>query len=196
MGYALRPGSRIEGLGALSKGIGLAFLFVVGTSIIAASNEYFEIEDLNRDSLEAEFDETSTQTTQGGSSFAAPDPFSPIGYPYAIVTVIMRPFPFEVDNLQMAITSAEGLLLAALLTKSLPRIVRTPGLLRQTPYLAVAISYVLVFAFAFASIGNFGILARQRVQMLPFLFILLCLPLPGSASTTTGRARKSTAAGT
>jgi hypothetical protein len=29
---------------------------------------------------------------------------------------------------------------------------------------------------AFASISNFGILARERVQLLPFFFVLLAVP--------------------
>jgi hypothetical protein len=33
--------------------------------------------------------------------------------------------------------------------------------------------YVLMFAFGFGTIANFGILARQRSQVVPFLFVLL-----------------------
>ena len=33
--------------------------------------------------------------------------------------------------------------------------------------------YALLFCLAFSSIGNFGVLARQRVQLLPFLLALL-----------------------
>ena len=32
------------------------------------------------------------------------------------------------------------------------------------------------FIFAFASIGNFGILVRQRVQLYPFLLVLVAIP--------------------
>jgi hypothetical protein len=33
--------------------------------------------------------------------------------------------------------------------------------------------YSLGFSITFASVGNFGIIARQRAQLLPFLFVLL-----------------------
>jgi hypothetical protein len=35
---------------------------------------------------------------------------------------------------------------------------------------------VLVFVYAFSSFSNFGLLARQRVQALPFLLVLYALP--------------------
>jgi hypothetical protein len=35
---------------------------------------------------------------------------------------------------------------------------------------------VLAFIFAFGTIGNFGILARERSQVMPYIFVLLALP--------------------
>ena len=46
----------------------------------------------------------------------------------------------------------------------------------KSSYAMFAAAYVLLFAFAFASINNFGILARQRVQMFPLMLVLLALP--------------------
>ncbi len=40
-------------------------------------------------------------------------------------------------------------------------------------YLAFDVVYVSLFVFFFSTIANFGILVRQRVQLLPFLFVLL-----------------------
>ena len=38
-----------------------------------------------------------------------------------------------------------------------------------------AISLVL-FVFALGTVSNFGILSRQRSQVMPFVFVLLCVP--------------------
>jgi hypothetical protein len=42
------------------------------------------------------------------------------------------------------------------------------------------VAFILVYAsgfvVAFASISNFGILARERVQLLPFFLVLLAAP--------------------
>ena len=51
-----------------------------------------------------------------------------------------------------------------------------------------AVVYLLIFFFAFGTISNFGILARQRSQAMPFVFVLLALyprrsarPMPAAA---------------
>jgi hypothetical protein len=36
--------------------------------------------------------------------------------------------------------------------------------------------YALAFIYAFSSLANFGILARERSQLLPVLFVVLCIP--------------------
>ena len=48
--------------------------------------------------------------------------------------------------------------------------------LRRWPYVAFILVYAAGFVVAFASIANFGILARERVQLLPFFLVLLAMP--------------------
>ena len=70
------------------------------------------------------------------------------------------------------------------------------GLRDQLPRLALG--YVLAFAAACSAVGNFGILARQRSLMFPFLFVFLAVALAdeagargapaGYSSSTPGRA--------
>ena len=45
-----------------------------------------------------------------------------------------------------------------------------------TPYLVFAALCVVTFGVAFASIGNLGILTRQRSLVLPLLLVFWCLP--------------------
>ena len=189
VGYALRPGSRFGEMSLLPKAIGLLFLFAVSGVIIGASNNYFGIDELSRNSVDQQLQDTSEQTTQGGSSFSPPNANSPIGFPVAVVTVLFRPFPFEADNSQMLLTSIEGLVLAGLLGAALPRMIKTPAMLRRWPYVAMSAAYVVVFIYAFSSIGNFGILARQRIQMLPFIFVLVSLPRTRQAGAVPVRPR-------
>jgi hypothetical protein len=77
------------------------------------------------------------------------------------------------------LTSVEGLALLALCVASLRRLVRLPVELFRRPYAACALVYVFAFIYAFSSIVNFGILARQRAQLLPILFVILCIPRTG-----------------
>jgi hypothetical protein len=39
----------------------------------------------------------------------------------------------------------------------------------------LALAYTAMFVFAFGAIANFGILARERSQLVPFLFVFLAL---------------------
>ena len=48
--------------------------------------------------------------------------------------------------------------------------------MRDSPYVAYSVGIVLSFTYAFSAFSNFGILARQRVQVLPFFLVLLCIP--------------------
>ena len=56
------------------------------------------------------------------------------------------------------------------------RLARLPLELVRRPYVAFALVYTFAFIYAFSSLGNFGILARERSQLLPVLFVVLCVP--------------------
>ncbi len=45
-----------------------------------------------------------------------------------------------------------------------------------TPYVVFALLCVVTFGVAFASIGNLGILTRQRSLILPLVLLFWCLP--------------------
>ena len=46
----------------------------------------------------------------------------------------------------------------------------------RTPYVVFALAYTAMFVLAFSAIGNFGLLTRQRTQVLPFVLVLLAMP--------------------
>lgn len=119
---------------------------------------------------------TENRTSTGGSEFQAHPVTGPFDLPIATVNVLIRPFPWEAHNAQTLIAAGEGLLLAALIVASRRRLLETARQLRHHPYLVYALAYTLVFIAAFSFISNFGILARQRSQLLPLLFVLLSLP--------------------
>jgi hypothetical protein len=64
-----------------------------------------------------------------------------------------------------------------MLLVSWKRLKAFPSLARKRPYLVFAGAFVVVFSIAFSFVGNFGILARQRTQMLPAATVFLGLPL-------------------
>lgn len=182
--YFLRRGSGMGALGPVSKAVGLVVL-LVGFSLIAAQAErFFGFEDLTTSSLGDALERTEQQTTTGGSAYEPVVVRNPLQYPWAVVTVLVRPFPTEADNGQMLFTSLEGFALIALIAFSVTRTSSFRATLTRRPYVAFALVYVGMFCFAFAAMGNFGILARQRVQVLPLLFVLLAVTTGRSATPT------------
>ena len=101
---------------------------------------------------------------------------NPLKYPLAAVTVLFRPFPFEAGNVVAALSALEGIFLIYLMVKEWARLRSLGRMMRRSPYVAYCVGVVLMFIYAFSALSNFGILARQRVQVLPFFLVLLCLP--------------------
>jgi hypothetical protein len=73
-------------------------------------------------------------------------------------------------------SSLEGLAFLTLCLLALRRLVRLPVEVLRRAYVAFSVAYTCLFVYAFSSIVNFGILARQRTQLLPVLFVVLCIP--------------------
>ncbi len=162
----------------LTKGAGAFILVVAAWILITQSAEWLGIDDLSWQAVVDEMEWAAGQTAQGGSAFEPVPLDSPFGVPAAIVTLLFRPFPWEAGNVQMLAQSLEGVALIALTVASWPRLKTLPGVMRRNPYVVFSAVYVLIFILAFAEFANFGILARQRVLMMPFFLVLLALPRP------------------
>lgn len=156
----------------------LLLIVVVIGSVAAASSvtRLFADKAGEATSMQDAFNKTLKLTQVGNSKFQPVAVSSPLSLPAAVVSVFIRPFPWEVGNSATAISSVEGLVLAVTLVASHRRIRSIGKLLFQRPLLLFAFAYVMMFTVAFSNIGNFGILARQRTQALPLLVFLIALP--------------------
>lgn len=166
-------GSGVAGL--FTRMFGVLFLVVAGALLAPRVATFLNIDDVGGSGFTDSLDEVQRRTSQGGSGFTPAEISTPLDYPWAFVTVLFRPFPFEVSSAATAISALEGLLLLSLLVVSARRIARLPATLIRNGYAAYAAAFAFMFVYVFAFIGNFGILARQRVQLLPFLFVLIAM---------------------
>ncbi len=160
----------------LTKVMGVAAMVATAVVLAGQSAEFLELEEVTWEGLASEIEERSDLASQGGSEFESTPVTSPFQLPAAALTVMFRPFPYEASNVQLLVQSLEGLMLLVLLVGARHRLRALPRLMRTTPFLTFAVVYVLGFVWAFSGIGNFGILARQRVLMLPLLLVVLALP--------------------
>ena len=127
---------------------------------------------LNTQEVEEFTAQVENQTEQGGSSFDAQTVTSPAQVPEATIRVLFRPLVHEAHNLQAQLSSLESSILLVLTALALPRIIRNIKMVRRYPYLAFSMFFTGGFIIAFSSIGNAGILSRQRVQVIPFFLVL------------------------
>jgi hypothetical protein len=191
-GVALLIGRRVRGSSraltpvSVAKVAGLVLVLAVGAGLSSRVSEFLDANDI--DSVDSAIATNVDRTTQGGSSFEPADPQNPLGYARAAVTILFRPFPQEASGYDGMGTAFEALFLAGLAVASWRRLATIPFRLRRDPYVAYALSVVLMLIFALGTIGNFGILSRQRSQIVPFVFVLLSLTVaktdeePASAS--------------
>ena len=120
-------------------------------------------------------EKTAKQSSIGNSAFAPAMVSNPVEVPWGVTSVLFRPFPWEANGGSL-IAAGESALLAGLFVVSAGRLHTLWTLVRRRAYLVFMLAFTIEFAIAFSYIGNFGILARQRVVMLPAVLVLLALP--------------------
>ncbi len=161
-----------------AKVVGVGVLLVAGAFLIGQVQGFLEIDSLDPAAINQELDRTSQRTvdSEGGSNFAPDRPRTPLDFPLAFVSVVLRPFPTDAHNPQAWISSLETTLVAGVLLLSLRRLLRLPAQGLRWPYLLMSATFVALFVYSFSSIANFGLLARERTQLWPFLFALVAAP--------------------
>jgi hypothetical protein len=174
-------------LGSIAKLFALAALMTVAVLLFGRIQSYLVEKGIDpAEGVNSVLAESARRTNAGGSSFQASSSSPSVAsLPYATVTILFRPFPFEAHNAQAAVTALESTMLLCLTIARRRSIWRAVRGLRRRPYVAFILVYAAGFVVAFASIANFGILARERVQLLPFFLVLLAAPRSRRAAPAT-----------
>ena len=102
-----------EGSGnVLVRSLGLVVVAVLVAFSIGQGAEFLGIEDLSLSSVETSLDDQKERSAQGGSSFDNGGNYlSPVNLPRGIVTVLLRPFPWETDTPFQLLASLESAIL-------------------------------------------------------------------------------------
>jgi hypothetical protein len=158
--------------------VGLLAAAGLAAVVVQTAQSYVGLEEIGTQAVLQNIEERQG-TARGGSAFEQVDVSTPAGLAMAIPTIIFRPFPWEAHNTEALMASLEGVLLLALVVSRWRSVIHTVRAARHDGYALLLVVYVLLFVFFFSSIGNFGILARQRAsQLFPFLFMLIALRGP------------------
>ena len=153
----------------------IVMVAVAAAVVVNVTANFLQLDTVSASSVTGALNKVEHNSAEGDSTFTAHPVSSPLGLPGAIITVLFRPFPWEAGNLVMLASSAESILFVAFIVLSWRRWYYFPRLLRRYPYLMMALMVILLFVIAFSTIGNFGLLVRQRSTILPLVLVPLCL---------------------
>jgi hypothetical protein len=180
VGYLFRkPREDLRELAPVAKGIAMALVGVVALVFLIKASEFLKENGIQTDQgVTTALRDVTYRTTTGESSFAPSVLESPFRAPIAVLTVLFRPFLFEAHNMQALAAALEGTFLLGLSLVRFRWGLAALRSLRRQPYVAFAAAYAALFIVAFSSFANFGLLARERVQLFPLYVLLLSIPPP------------------
>jgi hypothetical protein len=177
-----------EDSASLFKPIGLVVVGFLVVFTVSQGAKSLGLPSLSLGSVQAELDKTTASTGQGNSKFNnGGNSLSPLHLPQGAVTVLLRPFPYEVNTPLQILASLEGVALAGFIIYRRSSVAMSLRQIRSSPFLFYCWTLTLLYAITFQAFANFGLLVRERSLVLPALYVLLCLD-PSRARPTTERA--------
>ena len=177
-----RTARRSEGERSLLKPLGMIIVALLAVFAVTQGARALGIQQLSLDSIQSELEATSASTAQGHSSFSHTVSLSPVYLPQDAITVLLRPFPWEVESANQILASLEGIALIGFMIVRRRSLASSLRNIRIRPFLLYCWTLVLMYVLLFQAFGNFGLLVRQRSIVLPALYVLLCLDT-GTAAT-------------
>lgn len=124
---------------------------------------------------------TSLQTTNAqngitGNSGGVPYSSNFAYYPRDIYEVLFNPLPFNSHGFGERVAALENTVILVLILTSWRNLRILPRAAFARPYVMMCLVYTATFVYAFAALGNLGLIERERTMMIPFLFVLLSIP--------------------
>ena len=123
------------------------------------------------------FSLSTIAANNSGQTSSIPYHPGPQGYPFDIYAVLFDPTPFTAHGAGQRVAALENSVIILLILTSFRRIKALPRAAMMRPYVMVALLDLAGFCYAFASLSNLGLIDRERVLVLPFLLVLLAIPV-------------------
>ena len=166
----------VQGMRTAKQFVGGVLLVGFGIFIYQFSTEYLlrvkGLPEVSWSGLQEFYAYQQRQTHSGGSRFAPVVLLTLLGPLYAVVTVLFRPFVWEAKNPQILVTALESMLWLGLFWYHRRTFLTRIRLVTKDPWIAFLAVYSILMIFSLTTIANFGLLARQRLMFLPFLWML------------------------
>src|SRR5579862_2390410 len=123
------------------------------------------------------FSLNAVAANNSGQASSIPYHPGPAGYPQDIYSVLFLPQLFNAHGAGQRVAAVENTVIVVLILTSVRRLRYLPRVALMRPYVMVAFLDLLGFCYAFAALSNLGLIDRERVLVLPFLLVLLAIPV-------------------
>ncbi len=160
-----------KSLGGVRRLISLAFAGALVYLSLAVTVKYLH-HGVNTGSLQT----TNADNSITGSSGGVPYSSSFAYYPRDIYEVLFNPLPFNSHGFGERVAALENTVILVLILMSLRNLRMVVRAAFARPYVMLCLVYTTTFIYAFAALGNLGLIERERTMMIPFLFVLLSIP--------------------
>jgi hypothetical protein len=165
----------------LSNTVQASVLMVAGLAGIYVALQFTGIDGFDSEGVQSYLEDNKGRSVGGGSQMEAAS-VGLAGIPVALGTILFRPFLWEVRNAMVLITSLEIMGFWAIVWYRRRSFLTALRYWRHDRLLRVAIPFILVYSVTLGMVmGNMAIIARQRIFLFPFLFLLLeAVPRPAA----------------
>ncbi len=119
---------------------------------------------------------TNANNAAQGASGNVPYSSSPATFPRDIYEVLFNPLPINAHGFGERVAALENTVILVLVLFSLRNLRIVPRAAFARPYVMLCLVYTGTFIYTFAALGNLGLIERERTMMIPFLFVLFCIP--------------------
>lgn len=157
---------------------GVLLFAAVAAVVVSTAADYIRLESLATEDVLSFIEYEQGQSQRGGSAFEQVSLRSnPVVFLVNIPTIFFRPYPWEALSANRStfalIASLEGLGLFLLFVFRWHSVRTAVATMLRNSYVMFALAYIVVFVFIFSAVANFGIIARQRSSLFPFVFMLI-----------------------
>jgi len=174
--FAGRVRKRGKKNGILSRPVGIIIIALLVSFSVGQAASFLGLSSISASGIQSELDQQTARSDTGGSAFNnGGNSLNPIYLPRDAVTVLIRPFPWEAGGGVQLLAALEGAAIGALLILRLRSLRISLARSREMPFLMFCWVLTGLYAVAFASFANFGLLVRERSLVLPAVFALVAV---------------------
>jgi hypothetical protein len=168
------PGSRKQHFRPATYIVGLIAVVALAWFLLPKVMAFLNLSELSPNQIIGFMQQYQGYSSQSGASFQAINLNNPLTYLMTPINLLFRPFLWEAHNIQAIVESLEGVFLLCLAAWRITFLGRAVASSTSNTYSRYVLIYIVAFVIIFAAIVNFGTLARERVMLQPFFFMLIC----------------------